>query len=57
LHQVNTFAEVEGIFGDYLRDREAGRHAEAADPADDAGVLPNGCGAGDIEEVAGGCAV
>lgn len=57
LHQVNTFAEVEGIFGDYLRDREAGRHVDAVDPADDAGVLPNGCGAGDIEEVAGGCAV
>jgi len=57
LHQVNTFAEVEGIFGDYLRDRESGRHSEAVDPAPDEGVLPNGCGAGDIEEVAGGCAV
>ncbi len=56
LHQVNTFAEVEGIFADYLRDREAGRHGDVLDPADDAGVLPNGCGESDIEEVAGGLA-
>jgi tRNA-dihydrouridine synthase B len=54
--QVNTFAEVEGIFADYLRDREAGRHAEAADPADDRGYCPMGA-VHDIEEVAGGCAV
>jgi nifR3 family TIM-barrel protein len=56
LHQVNTFREVEGIFDDYLRDREAGRHGEAADPADAGGVLPQGCATGDIEEVAGGIA-
>lgn len=56
LHQVNTFAEVEGIFADYLRDREAGRHGDGLDPNDDLGVLPNGCGGSDIEEVAGGLA-
>jgi tRNA-dihydrouridine synthase B len=56
LHQVNTFAEVEGIFADYLRDREAGRHGDGLDPSDDLGVLPNGCSGDDIEEVAGGIA-
>jgi tRNA-dihydrouridine synthase len=56
LHQVNTFREVEGIFDDYLRDREAGRHGEAADPADAGRVLPQGCATGDVEEVAGGIA-
>jgi nifR3 family TIM-barrel protein len=59
LHRVNSFGEVEGIFGDYLRDRAAGRHADAADPAAADGVLPGGCMAGDIadaSEVAGGVA-
>ncbi len=56
LHRVESFAEVEGIFGDYLRDRAAGRHGDAPDPADDGGVLPQGCGTDDISEVAGGIA-
>jgi nifR3 family TIM-barrel protein len=56
LHQVNTFSQVEGIFGDYLRDREAGRHADPSDPTDVGEVLPQGCAGGDIEEVAGGIA-
>jgi tRNA-dihydrouridine synthase B len=56
LHRVESFAEVEGIFGDYLRDRAAGRHGDAPDLADDAGVLPQGCGTDDISEVAGGIA-
>lgn len=56
LHQVNTFDEVEGIFTDYLRDREAGRHGDLTEPGDEAGVLPDGCASSEIAEVAGGLA-
>ncbi len=47
LHQVNSFAEVEGIFADYLAAAARGEHADAHADAGDAVAEPAIAGVGD----------